>query len=230
MKIRLKFIKQGNVKFVGHLDTIRLFQRAIKVAQIPIAYSQGFNPHSLIYFAMPLSVGVSSIGEYMDIITHTDSSPMLVKEQLNNVLVKGIQITDAFLVEESKASLMSLVSAATYQIILSKNDFQQEVLEYISSQLEQDELLVNKKTKKGFKSINIKPLLLEYKMLETACNYVVEFICLAGSKENLNPQVFIDALFQENNDKTAFIEVIRKELWTYEEEHLIPLEQYRRKV
>ena len=50
MKIRMKFTKQGNTKFVGHLDTVRLFQRALKIAKVPIAYSQGVNPHSLIYF------------------------------------------------------------------------------------------------------------------------------------------------------------------------------------
>ena len=53
MRTRLKFTKQGYVKFVGHLDTIRMFQRAIRVARLPISYSQGFNPHAKVFFALP---------------------------------------------------------------------------------------------------------------------------------------------------------------------------------
>ncbi|NLI89868.1 MAG: DUF2344 domain-containing protein, partial [Epulopiscium sp.] len=60
MKIRIKFSKVGKVKFIGHLDLLRLFQKIIKSSRLPIAYSKGFNPHPLIYFAQALSVGITS--------------------------------------------------------------------------------------------------------------------------------------------------------------------------
>ena len=66
MKVRVKFSKNGSVKFLGHLDTMRYFQKAVRRAGIPIAFSSGFRPHMIISFAAPLSVGVTSDGEYFD--------------------------------------------------------------------------------------------------------------------------------------------------------------------
>ena len=67
MKVRIKFSKNGPLKFIGHLDVMRYFQKAIRRSSIPIAYSEGFNPHQIMSFASPLSVGHTSQGEYMDI-------------------------------------------------------------------------------------------------------------------------------------------------------------------
>ena len=68
MKIRIKFAKTGVMKFVGHLDVMRYFQKAIRRAELPIAYSEGFSPHMLLSFASPLGVGISSTGEYFDMV------------------------------------------------------------------------------------------------------------------------------------------------------------------
>mgnify|MGYP001042815149 CR=1 FL=1 len=67
MKIRIKFAKQGTMKFIGHLDVMRYFQKAMRRADVDIRYSEGFSPHQIMSFAAPLGVGITSDGEYLDI-------------------------------------------------------------------------------------------------------------------------------------------------------------------
>ena len=67
MKVRIKFSKEGPVKFVGHLDTMRYFQKAIRRANLPVAFSGGYSPHMIMSFAAPLGVGTESLGEYFDL-------------------------------------------------------------------------------------------------------------------------------------------------------------------
>ena len=228
MKIRLKFTKEGQVKFVGHLDMIRLFQRAIKVAQIPIAYSQGFNPHSLVYFAMPLSVGVSSKGEYMDIVTSKEVLPDEVKDRLNAVLVEGIKILDAFEVSDQTASLMSLVHAADYEIILQETDEEKLAFDSLKYKLEQSELFVSKKGKKGMKEVDIKPLILSCVLFSGQENKKITMKVLAGSAQNLSPQLFLEAVFGETMSKNQAVGIMRKELYINNDGSYIPLDKYRR--
>lgn len=223
MKVRLKFTKEGPVKFVGHLDTMRLFQRAIKVAGIPVAYSQGFSPHSLVYFAMPLGVGVSSRGEYMDIVTSEDVSPEAMKTSLNAVLVQGIKIIDAFAVEEKGISLMSLVTGATYRIDLEKTEDITKAL--VEKGLEKTELIVLKKGKKGIKPVDIKPLLLEVEVDENDAQVQLFVTVKAGSEANLNPDLLIKAIVGELPYEIA---ITREELYTGEVEALIPLNAFGR--
>ena len=66
MKVRIKFAKTGHMKFVGHLDTMRYFQKAVRRAGLPIAFSGGYSPHMIMSFAAPLGVGTTSLGEYFD--------------------------------------------------------------------------------------------------------------------------------------------------------------------
>lgn len=66
MKVRIKFAKAGHMKFVGHLDTMRYFQKAIRRAELPVAFSGGYSPHMIMSFAAPLGVGTTSLGEYFD--------------------------------------------------------------------------------------------------------------------------------------------------------------------
>lgn len=201
MRIRVKFTKEGNVKFVGHLDTVRLFQRAIKAAGIPVAYSQGFNPHSLIYFAMPLSVGVSSQAEYMDIVTAEDMSCEEVRKRLEAILVKGIEIIDLFEMPSSTESLMSMVDMADYRIQIPKEALTEEERAQILVKVEGPELLVMKKGKKKvIKEVDIKPLIRHFEFKEESDFYVIETTVMAGSKQNLSPELLLQSLMGE---KTA---------------------------
>lgn len=221
MRIRGKFTKQGKVKFVGHLDTVRLFQRAIKVAGIPIAYSQGFNPHALVYFAMPLSVGVSSQGEYIDIVTSQDVDVEEMQATLNKVLIDEIQITEMYQVADNVEALMSMVAAATYQITLPKNSVGQEFEETFKQVLEGEEILIVKKGKKGYKEVDIKPLVLNYEFVSEEENYVINLKVYAGSKQNLSPELLLKAVLKEQVDQVPY-SIERIELFADRDNQLVP--------
>lgn len=228
MRIRVKFTKEGNVKFVGHLDTVRLFQRAIKAAGIPVAYSQGFNPHSLVYFAMPLSVGVSSTGEYMDIVTAEEMSVEEVQARLEKILVRGIDVVDAFEMPTSTESLMSLVDAADYEIVLPKTQLGQDALQKMIAVMDQEEIMVIKKTKKKEKEVDIKPLICEFELEETDDTIVIYTTIMAGSKQNLSPDLLVQSLVGEAFEGLSYT-VARKELYHINEaEELIALDAYER--
>ena len=92
MKIRIKFSKEGTMKFIGHLDIMRYFQKVMRRADVDIRYSEGFSPHQIMSFAAPLGVGVESLGEYVDIEVHsTDSSCEMVR-RIGNAMADGMQV------------------------------------------------------------------------------------------------------------------------------------------
>ena len=115
MKVRIKFAKTGHMKFVGHLDTMRYFQKAIRRAELPVAFSGGYSPHMIMSFAAPLGVGTTSLGEYFD-MELTDTVPTKeIEERLNAVMADGVSVCSARQVEDGKASTaMALVAAADY--------------------------------------------------------------------------------------------------------------------
>ena len=92
MKIRIKFRKYGTMKFIGHLDVMRYFQKAIRRSEVNIRYSEGFSPHQIMSFAAPLGVGITSKGEYVDIeVLDTENSKKMI-DRLNAVMSEGFEI------------------------------------------------------------------------------------------------------------------------------------------
>ena len=85
IKARMKFNKTGSMKFIGHLDVMRYFQKAIRRTEIDVCYSQGFNPHQQLSFASPLGVGLTSDGEYMDIQLNSITSSEDIKNKLASI-------------------------------------------------------------------------------------------------------------------------------------------------
>lgn len=221
MKVRVKFSKQGYIKYVGHLDTMRMFQRAIKVAKLPIAYSKGFSPHSLVYFALPLAVGVTSEGEYMELVMEREISPLQVKEQLEKVLPEGIKILQVYEIEETKDSLMSLVEAADYVLQLHLEEHPEIIGEQLIDKINKSEtLMVMKKGKKGISAVDIKPLILEAELIKNSEPIEIALKVYAGSSKNLNPELLVKALLEEMPYE---MRLMRKELYTEREGRLVPL-------
>ena len=92
MKIRIKFSKQGATKYIGHLDLMRYFQKAMRRADIAIRYSEGFSPHQIMSFAAPLGLGLTGSGEYLDIEVTSAGSSFEMEERLNAVMAEDIKI------------------------------------------------------------------------------------------------------------------------------------------
>ncbi|MEG0687714.1 MAG: TIGR03936 family radical SAM-associated protein [Hungatella sp.] len=195
MKIRIKFSKLGAMKFVGHLDLLRYFQKAMRRAEVDICYSEGFSPHQVMSFAAPLGVGLTGTGEYMDIEVHSTKDSKTMIRQLNAVMVDGIQILSYRKLEDDSKNAMSLVMAADYTISFYEPKKPQDSDEFFREMkrfYDQEQILIEKKTKKSEKEVNIKPLILDLHREHDSL-----FLKLAtGSVENLKPELVLEAFYQ----------------------------------
>ena len=221
---RIKFSKGEAMKYIGHLDVMRLFQRAIKRASLPIAYSQGFNPHQLISFASPLTLGTISIGEYVDVEFLEKISTCDIKNNLNSVLdnIEGIRVLDVVLLKSGVKKAMTSVSASTYEVVLDNKVTIEIVEKNLENYINQDEILVLKKTKKNLKETNIKEDIFDIKNISKN-NEVKLFMFLAsGSKRNLKPESvvngfynYLDIEFDKYNIRYKRIDMFREENGKY---------------
>ena len=193
MKVRIKFTKEGPMKFVGHLDTMRYFQKAIRRAELPIAFSGGYSPHMIMSFAAPLGVGVTSTGEYFDMELTATIPTDEICQRLNSQMVDGIHVLSARQVEDGKASkAMSLVAAADYLVEFRPgkapaDGWQTRITEF----LKQPEILVTKETKKGEKQVDIRPFI--YKMNLQDNDFI--FLSLASASANYTKPDAVIAAF-----------------------------------
>ena len=193
MKVRIKFKKYGSLRFIGHLDVMRFFQKVMRRAQIPIAFTAGYNPHMIMSFASPLGIGLTSEGEYFDIELAGYISSAEAVRRMNAVSVDGIEVVSfRQIAEEKKMTGMSIVAAADYLVGFRKPKDRAIWKPYedrITSFLEQPEIVVLKQTKRSEQESNIRPLI--YKMEQRE-----DGICLrlaAGSAQNLKPELVMSA-------------------------------------
>lgn len=191
MKARIKFRKYGVMKFIGHLDVMRFFQKVMRRAEIPIAFTGGFSPHMIMSFANPLGVGVTSDGEYFDIeLTETIDMAEAVA-RMNQVVVEGIDIVNMVPISDDKKQTgMSIVAAADYLSSLKKGSFPNTLNELAQRFISQEEILVLKKTKKSEKEVNIKPMIYEFEVRGEN----IYMRLATGSVENLKPELVMQAL------------------------------------
>ena len=172
MNVRVRFAKYGAIKFIGHLDVLRYFQKAVRRSGLKIAYSQGFHPHQIMSFASPLGVGITSEGEYMDMELVADYTPQEIVDALNSAMVEGFTVLSARILPEpengrKRETAMSLVTAADYLLTVKENDtfLGTKSLEELKDAWErfcgQESISVIKKVKKSNSETNIdlKPFL-----------------------------------------------------------------------
>ena len=172
MNVRVRFAKYGAVKFIGHLDVLRYFQKAVRRSGLKIAYSQGFHPHQIMSFASPLGVGITSEGEYMDMELVADYTPQEIVEALNTAMVEGFTVLSAHILPDpengrKRETAMSLVTAADYLVTVKENDTflgtksLEELNEAWARFIGQESISVIKKVKKSNSetSIDLKPFL-----------------------------------------------------------------------
>lgn len=187
MKVRVRFSKQGMMKFIGHLDIVRYFQKVNRRAGVDVAYSEGFSPHQKMSFASPLSVGLLSKGEYFDMEVNSSKSSKEMIDLMNAQNVEGIEVLSYKLLSETDKNCMSIVAAADY-FVYTKDFDEQNLNDF----MEQSEINVLKKTKKSEKQVNIRPMIYELKKEEDGI-----FMKVAqGSAENLKPDLVIKSLYE----------------------------------
>ena len=169
MKIRIRFSKKGPVKFIGHLDILRYFQKAFRRAEFDLVYSQGYHPHPVQSFASPLGVGLESEGEYMDIELNSMDSPEQMLERLNAQMSEGIMTTGFTVLRDDAKNSMSILAGADYKVRFREGYMPcppEELSEMIRAFLALDEIPVQKKTKKNELTIDIRPMIRSISMQE----------------------------------------------------------------
>ncbi len=190
MKARIKFRKNGVMKFIGHLDIMRYFQKAIRRAEIPIAFTSGYSPHMIMSFANPLGVGLTSDGEYFDIeLTESIASKEAVR-RLNEQMVDGMEIVNFVQIPDDKKSKgMSIVAGADYLSSVKNGSLPEDLAEKLEAFYAQNEICVVKKTKKSEKEVDIRPMI--YKL--ECRNGGIYMRVAAGSVQNLKPELVTEA-------------------------------------
>lgn len=216
MRARVKYSKGEEVKYVGHLDSMRTFIRCIKRTCIPVKYSSGFNPRVQISFALPLGVGVTSSSEYFDLEVQTKMNEDIFMAEINSTLPLGFRALEIeYIPDEDKKSLMSLVKEAVYEIKL-EGDFEFEKVKELFSKTE---VMLEKESKndkkKGSKNkeevqyINLKDYILDIKFdME---NRIISVHSTAGSINNMNPNFVVQAV-QKYVGNVEDFEIHRREL------------------
>lgn len=178
------------MKFIGHLDIMRYFQKVMRRADVDIRYSEGFSPHQIMSFASPLGVGLTSRGEYVDIeVLSTDASAEMLR-RMNEVVTEGIEILQYRLLPDTASGAMSIVAAADYTVTFREGKepedwtaFSQGLADFLS----QEQIMVMKKTKKGEKEIDIRPLI--YSL--TVKDHEIHMQIATGSAANIKPDLVI---------------------------------------
>ena len=188
MKIRIKFTKTGRLRFIGHLDVMRYFQKLMRRAGVDIRYSEGFSPHQIMSFAQPLGLGDTSEGEYVDIdVLSTASSEEMIR-RLNEAgkeeirILKYVKIAD----ETRRSNAMSNVAAADYRVYFRGGLPDSNML---AAFFAQKNIPVSKKTKTKEEIVDIRPLICDWRLEDEGL-----FLRLsAGSAANLKPDTVMEA-------------------------------------
>ena len=193
-KYRLKFIKSGPVRFIGHLDLLSLFNMAVKRADLPIAYSEGFNPHQLIAFALPLSLGYYSNGEYVDIVfTRRIDCGDLVRS-LNATLPDGLSISVAAALPADSKNGAALVRYSDYRVLLPKGlELESKIVDNF---IAQGSIVTSKKTKRTVGNVDIKEDIIRFESVQSDDKVTeISMRLSAGPYRSLRADTVMGALF-----------------------------------
>lgn len=189
----LKYTRGPRVRYISHLDFIRMFHRAVRRADLNMVFSQGFNPHPVMTVALPLSVGVTSEGEYMKIgfmdgFGYTED---IIQNRLNQALPEGFSIT-AVRRTEGKELDFAKLDRARYRV---EAELEEPIVLDLDGFLANPELLVLKKTKSGEKEADIRPYIYSLEQTEQAGNEITLSMCTAaGNAYNLKPETVLSAM------------------------------------
>jgi len=208
-RTRLRFSKSGALAFIGHLDFLRVFGQTIRRATLPAAFSQGFNPHLLLSFALPLPLGMESVNDYADLILAEEMPYEEIVKKLNATAPAGLTINAAYAAEDKAAGVVVVADYFVRGVNVC-------VAQKIEETLVAKEIVVPKKTKKGMRNTDIRPDIFELREEKGG----VFMRLSAGSERFLNPLMVADLLFEgtlaanaSSVEEITTAAVIRQELY-----------------
>lgn len=230
--VRVKYCKNGPIKYISHLNLAQVFTRALRRADIPVVISGGFNPRFRISFGPPLPLGISSTSEYLDIRLKEEVKVEELIEKLNLILPQGLKILKAKIIPSSADSLVKIIDRASYIITLKikikeklldsavKN--QENGLKELEQEIEKnnkrffnlDEIIIEKQTKNGIKMVDIRPSILDIsvkkfkkQILELGLEIKI------GQQGNLNPRYVIRAWISNSDNNFDIQQICRDGLY-----------------
>lgn len=190
LRLRATFEKSGRAKYISHLDLNRCMLRIFRRSKLPVWYTEGFNPHPYYSFALALSLGFESSCEIMDFNITDDNMPLdVIKDRLNEVMPEGMGIVAI----APQIKKITAIAKAEYEFELKSDDVQ-GMYKAVEELLSAPEILIEKKTKKGIKTVDLKPdtEIVKLEMAEGAVRIAMRLP--AGTKTNYNPTLFTEAL------------------------------------
>lgn len=195
MKLRIKFRKHGAVRFIGHLDLMRFFQKMIRRADLDIAYSQGFSPHQIMSFAAPLGVGLESNGEYVDVEMNSVTTSEDMVKRMNEASVDGVEILSIRKLPDDCKNAMASVAAASYTVRFREGrepgiDYRKELPLFAESK----EIPYEKETKKSTLQLDLKPAIFDLSVQEDGSIYM---LVNASSSGNIKPGMVLEAFLRK---------------------------------
>ncbi len=209
MRMIAEFCKEGEARYISHLDLMRVVQRSLRRASLPVDYSQGFNPHALLSFATAVPVGCSSACEIMDVKLNNDVLPDDFCDAINRALPAGMRVLRALCAKDEAPAPMAAVQAARYTIALC-GLWADAVRDFLAA----DQRLAMKKSKKGMREVDIRPMVYELSAEEK--NGETELACILrhDSALALKPSLLVEALGTQGEQahRTALL-IKRGEAW-----------------
>lgn len=190
-KVRLSFYKKGYAKFVSHLDLMKMFQRVFRISGVDVTFSQGFNPHPKMSIAYPLPVGVTSGEEYLDLQVDSNPDYNALVEKINSAMPRDIKIIKAWEPKEN----MNLLCWAEYTVDVTLEKEIENISSLVQEFLKKEDIVIDKKTKKGISATDIKSMIKEIEVVSTNNEEVsFKFVLAIGEKANLKATGVIDAM------------------------------------
>ena len=202
--VRLYYRKTGRMKFVSHLDMNRFMIRSVRMAKLPIWYTEGFNPHPYVTFALPLPLGFTSDYEIVDIRLVDDSYDITsICEKLNSVCPQYVRFFDC----RQPVLKTGAVAFAEHTVTFDDNA---NIYPLFKEFLNEKEIICSKKTKKGdIKEFDILPKIKKCEVKLENQNTVITVILPAGPNENINPDILINAFYEKYPEKYFCYEINR---------------------
>lgn len=194
-EVRIRFSKTDRCKYISHLDINRCMSRALTRAKIPLWYTEGFNPHPYMSFSLPLSLGIESFVESMDIRIIGDITNEEIKKKMNEMLPDGIRILEVY--DDFRQDKDIAYSDYVFRIQFKDNE---TALQKINNVLNSDEIIAERKVKKGkrkiFKETNLKPFIHKFNSSIRGEDIILNLRLMAGIEKNLNPTLLFDTIIK----------------------------------
>lgn len=193
---RMTFSKEGRLKYIGHLDLLRVFQRAMNRCGIDLVYSQGYNPHPQMSFAQPLSLGMTGKREYMELQLASEWDNEHLIRTLNQELPEGLHMLECADMPAGTKSAMALVTHALYEIILPQEEefpYDQWLKDFINLPEITILRLAKYHGRKQEITVNIRPLI---ESLELVKPYTLKLWCVCSNVQNVKPDRMMQAFWE----------------------------------